>query len=92
MPDPPDVGNMLFTFVVPTRQEGENKRTHFYLRVKRRSFGSGIAGFMLSGNSCENYKLETCNLKRLGEICLTRNVLSRRTGLFALLFQIDRIR
>jgi len=54
MPDPPDVGNMLLAFVAPTRQEGQNKRTHFYLRVKRRSFGSGIAGFMLSGNSCEN--------------------------------------
>jgi hypothetical protein len=61
MPDPPDVGNMLLTFVAPTRQEGQNKRTHFYLRVKRRSFGSGIAGFMLSGNQLR--KLKTRNVQ-----------------------------
>lgn len=30
MPDPPDVVNILFIGVAPTRQEGQNKGTHFY--------------------------------------------------------------
>jgi uracil-DNA glycosylase len=30
MPDPPDVVNILFIGVAPTRQRGQNKGTHFY--------------------------------------------------------------
>lgn len=99
MSDPPDVVNILFTGVAPTRQDGQSKGAHFYCDRRLATLargaslvGSGAAGLMLSGNSCENLKLETCNLKRLDKIRFEMNLFSRRTGFFSLLFQIDRIR
>ena len=81
MPNPPDVVNILFTGVAPTRQEGQNKRAHLYCD-RRVATLAREASFVWEWGCWFHVvrkqlrKLKTCNLKRLNEIRFTRNVLS----------------